>query len=107
MRKDELFSLLLLEVSQIMKQNLNDTDKLKAICKLLRDKVAYYNWVGFYSVNYQKQNELVLTSFEGEPTDHVRIPFGKGNVGRRQNSRKPLSFKMFPEKLIICRAALK
>ena len=86
--KDDHFSLVLLEVTQIIKQNLNDTDKLKAICKLLKDKVTYYNWVGFYAVNSQKQTELVLTSFEGEPTDHIRIPFSKGICGQAAELKK-------------------
>ena len=57
-------------------------DKLKAVCHLLKNSCSYYSWVGFYAVDEEKPKELVLVSFEGEPTKHVRIPFGKGVCGR-------------------------
>jgi L-methionine (R)-S-oxide reductase len=63
-------------------------DKLKAICRLLRDEVSYYDWVGFYVVDKVKTNELVLRSFEGQPTEHIRIPFGKGVCGQAALLRK-------------------
>jgi GAF domain-containing protein len=80
--KDELFRILIMEVTEILKTNLNGAAKLKAICKLLKNKVSYYNWVGFYAVDKERADELVLISFEGEPTEHVRIPFGKGICGQ-------------------------
>jgi GAF domain-containing protein len=80
--KDELFRILITEVTEVLKTNLNSATKLKAICKLLKNKVPYYNWVGFYAVDKKRADELVLVSFEGEPTEHVRIPFGKGICGQ-------------------------
>ena len=56
-------------------------EKLLNICKLLEDQVSYYNWVGFYFKNGNK-NELKLGPYVGEPTDHVIIPFGKGICGQ-------------------------
>lgn len=56
-------------------------DKLHAICELLEKEVAYYNWVGFYFKNGDK-NELKLGPYVGEPTDHIIIPFGKGICGQ-------------------------
>ena len=38
--------------------------------------------MGFYAVDKEKPIELVLVTFEGEPTEHVRISFGKGVCGR-------------------------
>ena len=49
--------------------------------KLLREGVPYYDWVGFYFRNGDKE-ELKLRSFAGEPTDHTIIPFGKGICGQ-------------------------
>lgn len=55
--------------------------RLSEVCELLRDEVMYYNWVGFYFKNGDRE-ELKLRSFAGEPTDHVIIPFGRGICGQ-------------------------
>lgn len=63
----------------------NDTkttnERLLDVCKLLEEQVSYYNWVGFYFKNGNK-NELKLGPYVGEPTDHTIIPFGKGICGQ-------------------------
>ncbi|SCY70500.1 GAF domain-containing protein [Flavobacterium caeni] len=56
-------------------------DKLLQICHLLRDNIDYYDWVGFYFRNGDKE-ELILGPYAGEPTDHTVIPFGKGICGQ-------------------------
>lgn len=65
----------------ILKTKLSVNDKLLAICKLLEKHVEYYNWVGFYFRNGDKE-ELVLGPYVGAPTDHTVIPFGKGICGQ-------------------------
>jgi L-methionine (R)-S-oxide reductase len=82
LEKEKLFKLIITEIIEILRTKLNDAAKLKAICKLLKNQVSYYNWVGFYAVDKEKTDELELVSFEGEPTEHVRIPFGKGICGQ-------------------------
>lgn len=57
------------------------TDRMQAICDLLRDNVPYYDWVGFYFKNGDKE-ELKLGPYSGEATDHTIIPFGKGICGQ-------------------------
>lgn len=61
--------------------NLSVNDKLLSICQLLEKEIPYYNWVGFYFKNGDK-NELKLGPYVGEPTDHTIIPFGKGICGQ-------------------------
>jgi GAF domain-containing protein len=61
--------------------NLSIGERLLKICKLLEANVDYYNWVGFYFKNGDK-NELKLGTYVGEPTDHTIIPFGKGICGQ-------------------------
>ena len=63
--------------------NANETieNRLYAICELLEKSVEYYDWVGFYFKNGDK-NELKLGPYVGEPTDHTIIPFGKGICGQ-------------------------
>lgn len=62
-------------------------DTLLAICKLLKAEVSYYDWVGFYFKNGDK-NELKLGPYAGAPTDHTIIPFGKGICGQVAVSNK-------------------
>ena len=59
-----------------------DTDtRLLQICTLLKEIVPHYDWVGFYFRNGDKE-ELRLGPYEGAPTDHTIIPFGKGICGQ-------------------------
>ena len=65
---------------------LSDTDvdsqtRLQELCDYLRNSVSYYDWVGFYFRNGQKE-ELKLGPFAGTPTEHTIIPFGKGICGQ-------------------------
>ncbi len=63
--------------------NTNKTidERLLSICELLETHIEYYNWVGFYFRNGNKE-ELILGPYVGEPTDHTVIPFGKGICGQ-------------------------
>ena len=56
-------------------------NKLQAICDFLKQEIGYYDWVGFYFKNGDK-DELKLAQFAGEPTEHTIIPFGKGICGQ-------------------------
>ncbi len=70
------------KVTEIV-SNTNETveNRLYNICKLLESNVDYYNWVGFYFKNGDK-NELKLGPYVGEATNHTIIPFGKGICGQ-------------------------
>ena len=65
----------------ISNSTISRDEKLLKICELLQDSVAYYNWVGFYFRNGNKE-ELLLGPYVGAPTDHTVIPFGKGICGQ-------------------------
>ncbi len=56
-------------------------ERLLDVCKLLNTSIDYYNWVGFYFRNGDKE-ELILGPYVGAPTDHTIIPFGKGICGQ-------------------------
>jgi GAF domain-containing protein len=56
-------------------------EKLLQVCHLLKDNIDYYDWVGFYFRNGDKE-ELILGPYAGEATDHTVIPFGKGICGQ-------------------------
>ncbi|MCD2260245.1 GAF domain-containing protein [Psychroserpens luteolus] len=70
------------QVETIVSQTSQTIDeRLLAICELLENHIDYYNWVGFYFKNGDK-DELKLGPYVGEPTDHTIIPFGKGICGQ-------------------------
>lgn len=68
-------------VNQIIVSDSNQDAKLQQICDLLEDAISYYDWVGFYFKNGDKE-ELKLAQYTGEPTEHTIIPFGKGICGQ-------------------------
>jgi GAF domain-containing protein len=74
-------------IIEIIESDENRSEKLQAICDYLKQEITYYDWVGFYFKNGNK-NELKLAEFSGEPTDHVIIPFGKGICGQVAVSNK-------------------
>jgi L-methionine (R)-S-oxide reductase len=70
------------QITEILSQNnFTRDEKLKTLCQLLKDNVDYYDWVGFYFRNGDKE-ELILGPYVGAPTDHTVIPFGKGICGQ-------------------------
>ncbi|MCB0398560.1 MAG: GAF domain-containing protein [Winogradskyella sp.] len=82
------FEILKPEIKSIVSNNdLSVDERLFKICEILEANVDYYNWVGFYFKNGDK-NELKLGPYVGEPTDHTIIPFGKGICGQVALSNK-------------------
>ncbi|MBG7611581.1 GAF domain-containing protein [Polaribacter sp. BAL334] len=69
------------EIDTIFASKNTKDEKLQAICDFLESQISYYDWVGFYFKNGDK-NELKLAQFKGEPTEHTIIPFGKGICGQ-------------------------
>jgi L-methionine (R)-S-oxide reductase len=65
-------------------------ERLARVANLLHEAVPYYNWVGFYLVDPEKPDELILGPFAGEPTEHVRIPFGTGVCGHVARTKKTM-----------------
>lgn len=69
------------KISSLVKESINTEKTLFKICEILRSKISYYDWVGFYFKNGSKQ-ELKLGPYAGLDTDHKIIPFGKGICGQ-------------------------
>ncbi|MGV0755509.1 GAF domain-containing protein [Empedobacter brevis] len=74
-------------VDVIIDSTISMEDRLQKICQLLSDEVDYYNWVGFYFKNGDK-NELKLGPYVGAATDHTIIPYGKGICGQVAESNE-------------------
>jgi L-methionine (R)-S-oxide reductase len=75
------------KILEVLARNGSVEQKLFTICKLLSESVDYYNWVGFYFRNGDKE-ELILGPYFGEKTEHTIIPFGKGICGQVAVSNK-------------------
>ena len=68
-------------IEEIVSSDKSMHQKRQRICNFLENEISYYDWVGFYFRNGDKE-ELKLAEFAGEPTDHTIIPFGKGICGQ-------------------------
>ncbi len=90
MSQEEVFRKTLKKIEEIVSSSISLDEKLKNICEVLKENISYYDWVGFYFVNKNRSNELVLGPFVGEPTEHVKIPFGRGVCGRAAEVKKTI-----------------
>lgn len=70
------------EVEQLAARPQSADEFMKAITKLLHDRMLRYNWVGFYMLEQDTEPPmLVLGAFEGAMTPHTRIPLNQGICG--------------------------
>ena len=75
------------DIKIILNKNWKKTQKLKEICKILKDNFEHFDWVGFYLAVPDKK-ELHLGPFVGEPTDHKIIAYGQGICGQAAMTQK-------------------
>ncbi len=68
-------------IRRILNSRSSRDEKLLAVCHYLKTNIEDFDWVGFYLSDH-KCRELVLGPFAGAPTEHVRIPFGRGVCGQ-------------------------
>src|ERR1035437_982277 len=61
---------------------------LLSVCKLLKDNIYHFDWVGFYILDVSG-SKLVLETFAGKPTEHTVIPVGKGVCGQVAEPKMP------------------
>src|SRR4029077_4557242 len=75
------------EISTLAESLPTAQDLMRAMVKLLHDKMLKYNWVGFYMLEPGAQPPvLVLGAFEGAMTPHTRIPLNQGICGAAASS---------------------
>lgn len=79
-KKDD-YALVLARIKEIMKVEGSRDTKLVEICTILKQGIAHYDWVGFYFAD-EKNRELFLGPYVGEPTEHTHIQFGSGICGQ-------------------------
>ena len=75
------------KISDLISSSSSLDATLKEVCELLKTSIPYYDWVGFYFKNGEKE-ELKIGPYAGATTDHTIIPFGKGICGQVAVSNK-------------------
>ena len=90
MSKDKLYLTITSEINHILNNITDLNQKLEKICQLLLEKIEYFSWVGFYFVNPNKSDELILGPFKGAETEHTLISFGAGVCGQVAKHKKTI-----------------
>jgi L-methionine (R)-S-oxide reductase len=78
------------ELDALAKSATSGEALMKSIVALLHEKVTRYNWVGFYMLEREGGDTLVLGPFKGTMTPHTRIPLNQGICGAAASSRKTI-----------------
>ncbi|HKE09350.1 MAG TPA: GAF domain-containing protein [Candidatus Acidoferrum sp.] len=81
---------LISEVDALAKSATSAEGLMKSIVALLHEKLTKYNWVGFYMLEKEGGNALVLGPFKGTMTPHTRIPLNQGICGAAASSGKTI-----------------
>ena len=75
------------ELISITEGETNVTALMATVSCILSEKFDYYFWTGFYVVDPQKENELVVGPYQGT-LGCLRIPFGRGVCGTAAATRE-------------------
>ena len=66
------------EVEQMVGSSASRDEVLRFAVQILKQERELYNWVGIYLI---EGDTLVLHNYIGKPTEHTRIPVGRGVCG--------------------------
>ena len=69
------------EISQLAGAANSVEDLMSVIVARLKERLAGYDWVGFYMIERGTPDMLVLGPYIGAPTEHTRIPLNQGICG--------------------------
>jgi L-methionine (R)-S-oxide reductase len=77
------------EAEHLFRTSRDATEFMKALVKLIHERLLKYNWVGFYMLEPGAEPPmLVLGAFVGAMTPHTRIPLNQGICGAAASSGK-------------------
>ena len=77
------------EVEHLSRTSRSADEFMKALVKLIHERLLKYNWVGFYMLEPDAQPPmLALGAFQGAMTPHTRIPLNQGICGAAASSGK-------------------
>lgn len=75
------------EISHVAHTVRDAQELMRAVVKLLHERMLKYNWVGFYMLEPGANPPmLALGAFEGAMTPHTRIPLNQGICGAAASS---------------------
>src|SRR5258708_8831672 len=74
------------QLDALAKSALHGEALMKSIVPLLPEKLTRYNWVGFYMLEREGGDTLVLGPFQGTMAPHTRIPLNQGICGAAASS---------------------
>jgi len=77
---------LLQEVQEIARTAASAQAVMEGIAKRLHEKMARYNWVGFYLVDPADAGYLIVGPYVGSFTPNARIPLDRGLCGAAASS---------------------
>ncbi len=86
MNREQEFEKLKEKVKDLVNSVNNSNNTLQQVCDLLKEKIKYYDWVGFYLVT--DDQKLELGPFAGDPTEHTEIDFGEGICGQAAETKE-------------------
>lgn len=75
------------EIAAVLDGETNLTARMATVSNILHHAFDHYFWTGFYIVDPEKTEELVVGPYQGT-MGCLRIPFGKGVCGTAAASRK-------------------
>jgi L-methionine (R)-S-oxide reductase len=75
------FSTILQEFESFFNEGFELNEILFHTCKLLKEKIFHYDWVGFYILDHAS-GQLMLGPYVGKPTEHIKIEVGSGVCGQ-------------------------
>jgi GAF domain-containing protein len=78
--KTEIYQRVEKEILSVLEGETNLTAKMASVSCLLSEAFSQYYWTGFYQVDPEKQDELVVGPYQGT-LGCLRIPFGMGVCG--------------------------
>lgn len=80
MEKADQYAEVAKEVAAVLEGETNLTARMATVSNILHHAFDHFFWTGFYVVDPQKPNELVVGPYQGT-MGCLRVPFGKGVCG--------------------------
>ena len=80
MTKAELYKQTAKEIAAVLEGETNNVARMATVSCLLSEAFDHYFWTGFYVVDPEKEEELVVGPYQGT-LGCLRIPFSRGVCG--------------------------
>lgn len=85
--KTRLYAETAKEIAAVLDGETNLIARMATVSNILHHAFEHYFWTGFYAVDPQKPDELVIGPYQGT-LGCLRIPFGKGVCGAAAATRE-------------------